>query len=109
MDPSFTPDPEELTDELCEAADWIRAELARLASEKELSALGWSLEYGERRGGGTGGVPVLRQWGYQVRGVGATGAALALHCFLEEQILLQSPELAARILDLWMDRLDAAA
>ena len=104
---AFTERPEELTPELREAGEWLRAEVERAAVEKGLRPLRWQLLYGQRRGGGTGGVPQLSQWGFQVTGIdAATGDALPLHCFLEESTITDTPDLARRILDLWTDRVE---
>lgn len=102
----FTEHPEEYDAELREAGVWLEGEVCRAAEEKHLRGLTWELRYGERRSGGTGGVPSLRQWGFQVTGVAPNGEAFPLRCFLEESIVQDNPELAAQILGLWMDRVE---
>jgi hypothetical protein len=102
----FTERLDEFTPELREAGAWLSAEAERLAGEKGLDTLRWEYLYGQRQSGGAGGVPQLSQWGFQVVGVDtATGEALELRCFLDEDTVVENPTLAARILDLWMDRL----
>src|SRR5688572_15903402 len=104
---SFTERPDELTPELQQASEWLRAEVERAAAVKGLRPLRWDLLYGQRKSGGTGGVPQLSQWGFQVTGTDeATGEALPLHCFLDESTVTDNPELAQRIVDLWTDRVE---
>lgn len=104
---TFTERPEEFTPDLQAAGDWLRAEVERVAREKELRGIRWELRYGRRENGGTGGIPRIVQWGFQVTGISASsGEALPLHVFLEESTVTENPELALRILDLWADRVE---
>ncbi len=101
----FLPNPDSVTPELLEAAQWLRLELARLAAEKGLAVTDWQLRYGKRESGGRAGVPSLAQWGFQIVGVTLEGA-LPLHVFIDEETAVDNHELAARILDLWTDRVE---
>jgi hypothetical protein len=104
---TFTERPEEFTPELQEAAGWLQQEVERVAAEKDLRDIRWELRYGQRENGGTGGIPRIVQWGFQVTGIHtATGEALPLHVFLDEDTVTENPELARRILDLWSDRVE---
>jgi hypothetical protein len=104
---TFTERPDELTPELREAGEWLRAEVERVAAEKGVEGIEWRLLYGKRESGGTGGVPSISQWGYQVAGVrGATRDVLPLQCFLDEETVTENQALAQRILDLWTDRVE---
>jgi len=106
MESQFSERPEELEAELAPLETRISQELRRLAGVKGLDSLTWETRYGERRSGGSGGVPVIVQWGFQVTAVAPDGGAYALRCFLEENTLSGNPELLERILDLWMDRVE---
>ena len=105
----FNERPDELTPELREAGEWLRGEVERVAVDKDIRGIEWRLGYGKRESGGTGGVPQISQWGFQVTGVRAeSGAPLPLQCFLDEDTVTENRSLAQRILDLWTDRVETA-
>jgi hypothetical protein len=104
---TFRERPDELTDELRQAGERLMAGVSGAASERGLERLEWRLAYGRRSSGGQAGVPEIAQWGFQVAGYDrATGERRPLHCFLDEETVLENVELAERIIGLWLDRVE---
>ncbi len=65
----------------------------------------FEIRFGVRSTGGRSGVPMMRQRGFQVAALVEGDAPLQPVLFLDQDRVLDEPDLVEQILDLWMDRL----